>query len=81
MKKKLCCKARYNPSLGKAIWFVSTCRNALVVLLGCVIAYAFELYGYHPFSLTGNLFSVLSNRGKFYLNKKSNKIDFEKFYK
>ncbi|XP_046455001.1 sodium-independent sulfate anion transporter-like isoform X2 [Daphnia pulex] len=44
-----------NRHVSKAIWFVSTCRNALAVILGCVIAYSFELYGYHPFNLTGEI--------------------------
>ncbi len=42
-----------NRHVSTAIWFVSTCRNALAVILGCVIAYSFELHGYHPFNLTG----------------------------
>lgn len=45
-----CLRNRY---VDKTLWFVSTCRNALAVILGCVIAYSFELYGYQPFNLTG----------------------------
>lgn len=44
-----------NRHVSKVMWFVSTCRNALAVVLGCVIAYSFELYGYHPFNLTGEI--------------------------
>ena len=46
-----CCLHR--PCVEKALWFVSTCRNALAVILGCLIAYIFEIYGQRPFQLLG----------------------------
>ncbi|XP_059350386.1 sodium-independent sulfate anion transporter-like isoform X1 [Daphnia carinata] len=48
-----CCL--HNPCVEKALWFVSTCRNALAVILGCVIAYVFEIYGNRPFQLLGEV--------------------------
>ncbi|KAI9564136.1 hypothetical protein GHT06_007874 [Daphnia sinensis] len=48
-----CCL--HNPYVEKALWFVSTCRNALAVILGCVIAYVFETYGSRPFQLLGEV--------------------------
>ncbi len=49
-----CCLHR--PVVDKTLWFISTCRNALAVVLGCVAAYVLHLYGYTPFRLTGILF-------------------------
>ena len=44
-----------NPAVERLIWFVSTSRNALAVIFGCVIAYCLEQRGIQPFTLTGNI--------------------------
>lgn len=35
------------------IWYISSCRNAIVVILGCLAAYLLEAKGLKPFALTG----------------------------
>lgn len=37
-----------------ALWFISTSRNAIAVIGGCVAAYLLETNGLTPFTLTGN---------------------------
>lgn len=39
--------------MDKALWFISTCRNSLAVILGCLIAYLLEIYDQRPFHLLG----------------------------
>lgn len=41
--------------LKKALWFISISRNAIVVLVSCLIAFLFEYNGYSPFILSGNI--------------------------
>ena len=48
-----CCLHR--PFVDKLLWFISTCRNSLAVILGCLIAYLLEIYGYRPFHLLGKI--------------------------
>lgn len=37
----------------KISWYTGVARNALVVVIGTVIAYSFSRYGVQPFKLTG----------------------------
>lgn len=39
--------------ISKALWLLSTARNALAVITCSFIAYYFHSYGYTPFVLTG----------------------------
>ena len=39
--------------VGKFLWFISTARNILVVVVCAVMAYMFELHESQPFILTG----------------------------
>lgn len=41
--------------LQKVVWFISTARNIIVVVLGAVIAYLFESHGSRPFILIGEV--------------------------
>ncbi|CAG0896891.1 unnamed protein product [Darwinula stevensoni] len=50
--------------VSKAVWFISTARNAIVMLLGAVVAYSVKGNGpTMPLSLTGLHDSFLSNGG------------------
>ncbi len=54
--------------VNKVLWFISTCRNALAVIFGCVITYVLHLYDYAPFNVTGD--TILSeNFGYKFVNK------------
>ena len=55
--KSTCCL--YNPHVDKVLWFISTCRNALAVFFGCLLAYILELYDRRTFALTGNLWTLI----------------------
>ncbi|XP_017774580.1 PREDICTED: sodium-independent sulfate anion transporter-like [Nicrophorus vespilloides] len=45
-----------NQTLKKAIWYLAICRNALVVLFGCIIAFLFEYNtGEQPFVIAGKI--------------------------
>nr|XP_021495358.1 sodium-independent sulfate anion transporter isoform X3 [Meriones unguiculatus] len=46
------CGVRFSRGL---VWTVTTARNALVVSFAALIAYSFEVTGYHPFILTGKI--------------------------
>lgn len=61
------CNCLRNRHVENILWFLSTCRNAFAVILGCVIAYSCELYGYQPFNLTGffNNLKFYSCKNKF----------------
>nr|CAD7443752.1 unnamed protein product [Timema bartmani] len=41
--------------VGKCLWLVSVARNALIVVIGAVIAYICQVNGGHPFRLTGEV--------------------------
>nr|CAD7431312.1 unnamed protein product [Timema monikensis] len=41
--------------VGKCLWLVSIARNALIVVIGAVIAYICQVNGSHPFRLTGEV--------------------------
>ncbi|GJQ72248.1 hypothetical protein Trydic_g3339 [Trypoxylus dichotomus] len=41
--------------LNKLVWFISTARNIIVVVLGAVMAYLFEAQGTRPFILIGEV--------------------------
>nr|CAD7264303.1 unnamed protein product [Timema shepardi] len=41
--------------VGKCLWLVSIARNALIVVIGAVIAYICQVNGGHPFRLTGEV--------------------------
>lgn len=41
--------------------YLSISRNAIIVIVGMIVAYAFELYGRDPFNLTGNIKEGLFN--------------------
>ncbi|KRT84007.1 hypothetical protein AMK59_819, partial [Oryctes borbonicus] len=45
--------------LGRVYWILSLARNALVVVIGSIMAYIFEINGQEPFILTGNITSGL----------------------
>lgn len=53
--------------LGKVIWFFSTSRNILVVLISALVAYLFDVYAVRPFVLLGiynKLYSDLYKKKK-----------------
>lgn len=61
--------------LSKTLWFVTTGRNALVVVTCIIVCYILENNGITPFTLTGsfpyfkcNVFSVLTKHHKKPLN-------------
>lgn len=41
--------------LKKALWLLSTSRNAIIVLLCSLMAFAWEKYSESPFKLTGTV--------------------------
>lgn len=52
LKKVVCLRNRF---VDGALWFISTSRNAIAVIGGCVAAYLLETNGLTPFTLTGNI--------------------------
>lgn len=44
--------------LYKFNWFISLARNAIVVLLGCLLAWILKENGLEPFKLTGKKYVV-----------------------
>ncbi|XP_057371308.1 sodium-independent sulfate anion transporter-like isoform X2 [Daphnia carinata] len=52
LKKVGCLRNRF---VDGSLWFISTSRNAIAVIGGCVAAYLLELNGLTPFTLTGNI--------------------------
>lgn len=57
-RKNACLHNRYVDGL---IWFISTSRNALAVMAGCLAAYLLEQNDSNPFSLTGLLWQIYSS--------------------
>lgn len=41
--------------LGKLCWILSVSRNAIVVVIGMILAYVLSNMGYHPFKITGTV--------------------------
>ncbi|EFX77094.1 hypothetical protein DAPPUDRAFT_321675 [Daphnia pulex] len=39
----------------KFLWFISTCRNAIALVFGCLLTFVLDLNNYRPFDLTGEI--------------------------
>ena len=45
----------------KIMWLICLSRNAIVVILGMILAYSLSIHGVKPFELTGNITGGLPN--------------------
>lgn len=54
--KNTCCL--HLPRVEKFLWFISTCRNAIALVFGCLLTFVLDLNNYRPFDLTGKFLSV-----------------------